>query len=78
MKISTDFYANWYKDGGLEEYEEVFRYNNEKEIEIQGALKLLSPHINGVQNESLKVLDIGCGTGKFTIQWNAEGILNIT
>ena len=61
------FYEEWYRDGGLADYEKVFRFNNEKDIQAEIGIKLLEPVLSTYKRDTLKVLDIGCGTGKFTI-----------
>lgn len=61
------FYEKWYRDGGLADYEKAFRFNNEKNIQAEIAMQLLEPGLDNYKQNMLKVLDIGCGTGKFTI-----------
>ena len=67
MQQELYFYEEWYRNGGLADYEKVFRFNNEKDIQAEIAIQLLNPVLSTYKKNMLNVLDIGCGTGKFTI-----------
>jgi len=60
-------YEAWYRNGGLSTYAEVFSYNDEKAVEVELIVDRLKESIQWPAKEKLTVLDIGCGTGRFTV-----------
>ena len=66
--IKLTAYESWYRNGGLATYAEVFSKYDEKEIEVELVAARLQKQAHLIQEHSPSaVLDIGCGTGRFTV-----------
>ena len=60
-------YETWYRDGGLSTYAEVFSHNDEKTVEVEIIVNRLKKSLHWPSDKTLAILDIGCGTGRFTV-----------
>ena len=60
-------YEAWYKNGGVDKYARVFAENDEKKLEVNLVSKALAEHSPFAAKTQTKALDIGCGTGRFTV-----------
>ncbi|RPH52438.1 MAG: methyltransferase domain-containing protein [Desulfobacteraceae bacterium] len=65
--VSLTPYESWYRNGGLTTYADVFDYNDEKAIEVELIAEHLKGSLQWLKNEAIATLDIGCGTGRFTV-----------
>jgi SAM-dependent methyltransferase len=60
-------YEQYYEQGGLQDYEDVFKLNPEIDIEV-GIYSDAISGWEGLKKPSLKILDIGCGHGTLSIK----------
>ena len=60
-------YETYYQRAGLAEYERVFQHNAELDIEVAVYTERMATW-PGLHAPSLRILDIGCGLGTFTIK----------
>ena len=65
--IKLTAYESWYRNGGLATYAEVFSKYDEKEIEVELVANRLRDGLLWSAHSPVTVLDIGCGTGRFTV-----------
>lgn len=65
--IKLTAYESWYRNGGLATYAEVFSKYDEKEIEVELVANRLREGLLWSAHSPVTVLDIGCGTGRFTV-----------
>jgi len=60
-------YEAWYRNGGVGKYARVFAENDEKAREVELVSRALAARSPFGGKKEIRVLDIGCGTGRFSV-----------